>query len=74
MLATRPKAVSSNSEHLGKLGKIFKTLRQDASEVWDHDYPGMVTDAVNGKKTVKAFIFADVPLQKGDKIIGQRVG
>ena len=74
MLATRPKAISSNSEHLGKLGKIFKTVRQDASQVWDHDYPGIVTDSVNGKKTVKAFISADVPLQKGDKIIGQRVG
>ena len=74
VLATRPKSISSNSEHLGKLGKIFKTVRQDASEVWDHDYPGIVTDSVNGKKTVKAFITADVPLQKGDKIIGQRVG
>lgn len=74
MLATRPKAISSNSEHLGKLGKIFKSVRQDASQVWDHDYPGIVTDSVNGKKTVKAFISADVPLQKGDKIIGQRVG
>lgn len=74
VLATRPKAISSNSEHLGKLGKIFKSVRQDASQVWDHDYPGIVTDSVNGKKTVKAFISADVPLQKGDKIIGQRVG
>lgn len=74
MLATRPKSISSNSEHLGKLGKIFKTVRQDASEVWDHEYPGIVTDAINGKKTAKAFISADVPLQKGDKIIGQRVG
>lgn len=74
LLATRPKSISSNSEHLGKLGKIFKTVRQDASQVWDHDYPGIVTDSVNGKKTVKAFITADVPLQKGDKIIGQRVG
>lgn len=74
LLATRPKAISSNSEYLGKLGKIFKSVRTDASEVWDHDYPGIVTDSINGKKTLKAFIKADVPLQKGDKIIGQRVG
>lgn len=74
ILATRPKAISSNSEHLGKLGKIFKSIRQDASEVWEHDYPGYVTDSIDGKKTTKAFISADVPLQKGDKIIGQRVG
>lgn len=73
ILATRPKTVSSN-EYLGKLGKIFKTLRTDASEVWDYDYPGIVTDSVNGKKNIKAFITADVPLQKGDKIIAQRVG
>jgi hypothetical protein len=70
ILATRPKAISSNSEHLGKLGKIFKSVRQDASEVWEHDYPGYVTDSIDGKKTTKAFISADVPLQKGDKIIG----
>jgi hypothetical protein len=69
----RPKQVSSN-EYLGKLGKIYKTLRSDASEIWDHDYPGYVTDSVNGKKNIKAFITAEVPLQKGDKIIAQRVG
>lgn len=73
ILATRPKQVSSN-EYLGKLGKIYKTLRSDASEIWDHDYPGYVTDSVNGKKNIKAFITAEVPLQKGDKIIAQRVG
>lgn len=73
ILATRPKTINSN-ESLGKLGKIFKTLRTDAAEVWDHDYPGLVVDAVDGKKNIKAFITANVPLQKGDKIIGQRVG
>lgn len=73
ILATRPKTINSN-ESLGKLGKIFKTLRTDAAEIWDHDYPGLVVDAVDGKKNIKAFITANVPLQKGDKIIGQRVG
>lgn len=73
ILATRPKTINSN-ESLGKLGKIFKTLRTDASEIWDHDYPGYVVDAVDGKKNIKAYITAEVPLQKGDKIIGQRVG
>lgn len=74
ILATRPKAVTSDTEHLGRLGKIFKTLRTDAAEVWDHDYPGYVVDAVDGKKNAKAFITADVPMQVGDKMIAQRTG
>ena len=73
ILATRPRQVSSN-EHLGKLGKIVRTLRQDAAQIWEHDYPGYVTDTIDGKKNMKAFITASVPLEKGDKIIAQRVG
>lgn len=74
MLATRPKPVYSNSEHLGKLGKVFRTIRGDASQVWDHDYPGMVTDVVDGKKNRKVFITAKAPLEVGDKIIASRPG
>lgn len=68
ILATKPKAMSSNT-HLGKLGKIFRQMRTDASEVWEHEYPGVVVDSVDGKKSVKAFINAEAPLQEGDKIV-----
>lgn len=74
LLATRPKTVNSNAEHLGKLGKIFKTLRSDSAEVWEHHYPGYVTGSVNGRKNAKAFITAKVPLTIGDKLITSRPG
>lgn len=68
ILATRPKTISSNS-HLGKLGKTFRQMRSDATEVWDHDYPGIVTDSIYGKKNARVFVNADVPLKVGDKQI-----
>lgn len=68
ILATKPKTISSNS-HLGKLGKTFRQMRSDATEVWDHDYPGIVTDSVYGKKNARVFVNADVPLKVGDKQI-----
>lgn len=69
LLATRPKPVYSNAAHLGKLGKIFRSIRSDASEVWEHDYPGVVTDSLSGKKGNKAFIKAEAPIVLGDKIV-----
>lgn len=73
MLATRPRAVSSNT-HLGKLGKTFRQMRSDAAEVWEHDYPGEVVDSVDGKKHARVFINASVPMQVGDKLIASRPG
>lgn len=69
MLATKPKPVYSNATHLGKLGKTFRSIRGDAAQVWEHDYPGTVADAVNGKKSNKVFINAVSPLEPGDKIV-----
>lgn len=69
ILATRPKPVYSNVASLGKLGKTFRTIRSDASEVWEHDYPGVVTDSVDGKKNSKVFVQAQAPLVLGDKIV-----
>lgn len=68
ILATKPKTISSNS-HLGKLGKTFRQMRSDATEIWDHDYPGVVTNSVYGKKNARVFVNADVPLKVGDKQI-----
>ena len=69
ILATRPKPVYSNATHLGKLGKIFRSIRSDSSQVWEHDYPGVVTDSVDGKKNAKVFVSAKAPLVLGDKIV-----
>lgn len=69
MLATRPKPIYSNATHLGKLGKTFRSIRGDAAQVWEHDYPGTVVDVSVGKKKNKVFINAVSPLVPGDKII-----
>lgn len=69
ILATRPKTMYSNASHLGKLGKTLKAVRSDASEVWDHPYPGKVVDVVDGKNGRKVFITAESPLEEGDKQI-----
>lgn len=69
ILATRPKPVYSSATHLGKLGKIFRSIRSDASETWEHDYPGIVSDSVDGKKNAKVFVQASAPLVLGDKIV-----
>lgn len=74
ILATRPKPISSNARHLGKLSKLMRSVRADASEVWDHDYTGVVTDSVDGRKNAKVFVAATVPMQNGDKIIAGRNG
>lgn len=74
ILATRPKPFSSNSQHLGKLSKAMRNMRSDASETWEHDYPGLVSDSVDGKKRYKVFATAQVPLKVGDKIIASRQG
>jgi hypothetical protein len=59
----------SNATHLGKLGKTLKAVRSDASEVWDHPYPGKVVDVIDGKNGRKVFITAESPLEEGDKQI-----
>lgn len=74
ILATRPKPISSNARHLGKLSRLLRSVRSDSSEVWDHDYTGIVTDSVDGRKNTKVFVAATVPMQNGDKIIAGRNG
>lgn len=69
ILATRPKPVYSNATHLGKLGKAFRSIRADAAETWEHDYPGTVADVVDGKKAHKVFVNAVSPLVTGDKMV-----
>lgn len=69
ILATRPKSVSSTVQHLGKLGKVFRNMRTNAAEVWEHDYPGEVMDIADTKKSKRAYIRAISPLQTGDKAI-----
>lgn len=49
-------------------GTMYRTLKKDDSEIWDHNFDGEVIEVVDGKDGLKVFIRAQVPAQVGDKI------
>lgn len=70
-LATKPKAVSSQSAALGKLSRISRQTRNDASQVWDGDEEGVVTDVGKTKDGWKVVVQSYRPAKVGDKITGR---
>lgn len=73
VLATKPKAISSATAQLGKLSKALKDARSDASQFWDHEEDGIVTDVVKGPKGTQVYVQTYQPTKVGDKIT-QRSG
>jgi hypothetical protein len=69
MLATKPKAVSSTSAQLGKLSNFMKNSRSDATQSWEGDGPGLVTDVIKQKNRSKITIKSVKPSKVGDKIV-----
>jgi DNA-directed RNA polymerase subunit beta len=69
ILATAPKMLSSSTSQIGKLSKVMRQARRDASTIWDHEEPGEVIDVVKGKKGVKVITRSLAPTQEGDKIV-----
>jgi DNA-directed RNA polymerase beta subunit len=45
-----------------------KPVWQDVSEVWDHDYPGEVVDAIQTKNGWRVSVKSAVPMQESDKM------
>jgi hypothetical protein len=72
-LATRPKAVSSQTSTLGRLSRIAKSTRSDASQIWDSEEEGIVTDTAKTKNGFKVVVQSYRPAKVGDKIT-QRLG
>lgn len=70
-LATGPKLLSAEDMHLGRLHKTLRNARTDKSEIWDHDYEGVVTDVKSTRNGAKVFVAAAVPVQVGDKLSGR---
>ena len=68
ILATKPKSISSTSAMLGKLSNYMKSSRNDASEEWDAESPGMVTDVAKTKYGVKVMVQSIKPVVVGDKL------
>lgn len=68
-LATRPRTFSSASASLGNLSRAVRMSRSNASQTWDSDVPGEVTDVVHTKDGSKVVIRSRHPAQVGDKIV-----
>jgi hypothetical protein len=49
-------------------GSMGRKSRKDASVVWKHHYPGVVTDSAKGKQGFKAYVRANAPMRVGDKL------
>lgn len=70
VLATRPRNFNSaQSASLGRLGRVARQLRADASTVWDSHVPGVVQNVVRKKDgTVKLIMESHQPMMMGDKV------
>jgi len=69
VLATKPRAISSQSAQLGRLSRAMQQTRADASQVWEGESEGVVTDVARTKNGVKVVVSTTLPGQKGDKIV-----
>lgn len=71
VLATSPRNFnSSQAASLGRLGKVARQLRADATTTWDSRIPGVVTDVVRTKSgVVKVLVESKRPMVMGDKMV-----
>lgn len=69
ILATRPRSFSSTTSQLGKLSKAMRQSRHDSSQLWDSEFPGVVTDVAKTKTGYKVIVKSETPTQAGDKIV-----
>lgn len=68
ILATKPKSVSSLSNQMGRLSKVMRFARGDASRKWEGSVPATVTDVARTKTGVKVVLQALNETQPGDKL------
>lgn len=69
ILATTPRMISSADTALGGMSRSFRSLRQDAAQVWDSQDPGLVKDVVRARDgTVKLIVEKISPARVGDKL------
>lgn len=74
ILATKPKMVTSGASQLGKLSKVMRTVRTDASQAWDGNYPARVSAVAKTNKGIKVVLTYDAPAEPGDKIVVRNGG
>lgn len=66
--ATGPKLLSGENAQLGRLSSVLKNALTNKSQVWEHDWPGVVTDVVAGPNGAKVLIKSEPPIKVGDKL------
>ena len=49
-------------------GHMGRKIKSDMSATWDHDYDGVVVDAVKGDKYNSVYVRANIPSEIGDKV------
>lgn len=68
VVALGPRVLSSADAQLGKLSKTLRNAFTDKAEVWEHDWPGVVTDAVMTSKGARVNVKTTPPVKVGDKL------
>lgn len=68
LVATGPKLLSAENAQLGKLSSVLKNAVTDKSQIWEHDWPGIVTDVVAGPTGATVLIKSEPPINVGDKL------
>lgn len=52
----------------GGPGTGYRALHKDTSAIWEHEFPGEITDVVDAKDGTRVYVKSWVPLQTGDKL------
>lgn len=68
LLATGPKLLTPEDVQLGRLHKALRNAHTDKAIIWEHEYPGIVTDSTITRTGAKVNVKAEVPVQVGDKL------
>lgn len=68
IVAVGPKLLTSSDAQLGRLHKVLRNSFTDKSQVWEHDWPGQVTDAVRTRNGAKVNVKTTPPVGVGDKL------
>lgn len=68
IVSVGPKLLSAKDAQLGRLSKVLRNAYTDKAEVWEHDWPGTVVDAVATSRGAKVNVVTTPPKQVGDKL------
>lgn len=68
IVAVRKSPLSADAKMLGKLHKSLVNPYRDASIIWEHDTPGVITDVARTGSKIRLTVKTEEPLRIGDKL------